>query len=91
MDKVWKKKFSGVIKLRQRSYFALVSHQNNKFFFSRLGGPHGRGPSLSLPRGGSSIAQGTIKTIAWESRSCALVDIQLGRADDTFGWMHQVC
>ena len=21
----------------------------------------------------------------------ALVDIQLGRADDTFGWMHQVC
>ena len=21
----------------------------------------------------------------------ALVDIQYGRADDTFGWMHQVC
>jgi branched-chain amino acid aminotransferase len=21
----------------------------------------------------------------------ALVDIQLGRADDTFGWMHRVC
>ncbi len=21
----------------------------------------------------------------------ALVDIQFGRADDTFGWMHQVC
>jgi len=41
---------------------------------------------MSLP----AAAISTVCLLRPVSRQ-ALVDIQYGRADDTFGWLHQVC